>query len=165
MKRKAIRFGPWLVAASAIFSFVPSGRTQQPAGATAASVSSQQAVVNKYCVTCHSDKARTGGLSLQSIDFSNIPAGAETWEKVIRKLNANAMPPQGMPRPDQASTRSLVTYLETELDRAAAAHPNPGRATLHRLNRSEYGNAIHDLLGLDIDTEATSAARGRIVRF
>ncbi len=116
--------------------------------------SSQSAVLNKYCVACHSDKLRTGGLSLQGADLSNVPAHAETWEKVIRKLRTGSMPPQGMPRPDQATADGLATYLEDSLDRAAAAQPNPGRAAMHRLNRAEYANAIRDLLALDVDSTA-----------
>jgi hypothetical protein len=111
----------------------------------------ERALANKYCVVCHNDKLKTGGMSLQSADFINIPAGAELWEKVIHKLSLGAMPPQGMPRPDQASVNHLVSWLTTSIDRASAAHPNPGRATLHRLNRTEYANAIHDLLGLEVD--------------
>jgi Protein of unknown function (DUF1592)/Protein of unknown function (DUF1588)/Protein of unknown function (DUF1585)/Protein of unknown function (DUF1587)/Protein of unknown function (DUF1595)/Planctomycete cytochrome C len=116
-----------------------------------ASVTSERALVDKYCVTCHSDKLKTGGLSLQSSDLTNIPAGAETWEKVIHKVKLGAMPPQGMPRPDQATLDSFTSWLETSIDRAAATNPNPGRATLHRLNRTEYANAVHDVLALDVD--------------
>ena len=83
--------------------------------------------------------------------MTNIPAGAETWEKVIHKVSLGAMPPQGMPRPDQATMAQFASWLETSIDHAAATHPNPGRATLHRLNRTEYANAVHDLLGLDVD--------------
>ena len=83
-----------------------------------------------------------------------FPDAAETWEKVIRKLRVGAMPPQGMPRPDKAATDGLASFLETSLDRAYAANPNPGRATMHRLNRAEYANAIRDLLALDVDATA-----------
>src|SRR5579871_3412175 len=113
----------------------------------------EKAVLDKYCVTCHSDKLRTGGLSLQNADVSDVPKGAETWEKVIRKVRVGAMPPQGMPR-DKAALDGLASYLETSLDRAYNAKPNPGHATMHRLNRAEYANAIRDLLGLDIDSTA-----------
>ncbi|MGP0074326.1 MAG: DUF1592 domain-containing protein [Bryobacteraceae bacterium] len=122
---------------------------QQAANPT--SVTSERALVDKYCVACHSDKLKTGGLSLQSADMTNIPAGAETWEKVIHKLSLGAMPPQGMPRPDQASIDGLVSWLTTSIDRAVVANPQPGRATLHRLNRTEYANAVRDLLGLEVD--------------
>ncbi len=125
---------------------------QQSAGKQAPSP--HRALVDRYCVGCHNDRLKTGGLTLQTADLNDVPAGAETWEKVIRKLRVGAMPPQGMPRPDQQAIDGFATYLETSLDRAAAEHPNPGRVSMHRLNRVEYGNAIHDLLGLDIDTEA-----------
>jgi len=112
----------------------------------------QAEMVGRYCVTCHNDKARVGGLSLQTADFSNIPAGAETWEKVIRKLRAGSMPPQGAPRPDKSTLDGFASFLETSLDSAAASKPNPGDATMHRLNRAEYANAIRDILGLDIES-------------
>jgi hypothetical protein len=114
----------------------------------------ESALLDKYCVTCHNDKLRTGGLSLQAANLNDVPKNAETWEKVIRKLHVGAMPPQGLPRPDKPSLDGLAAFLETSLDRAAVAQPNPGRATMHRLNRSEYANSIHDLLGLDIDATA-----------
>jgi cytochrome c551/c552 len=129
--------------AGALFFAVHPARAQQ----------AQTALVQKYCVTCHNDKVRTGGLSLQSVDLG-APKDAETWEKVIRKVRVGAMPPLGMPRPDAASLDGLASFLETSVDRAAAQHPNPGRASMHRLNRAEYANAIHDLLGLDIDSTA-----------
>jgi hypothetical protein len=114
----------------------------------------QQAVIGKYCITCHSAKLRTGGVSLQDADLNNVPAAAETWEKVIRKLRTGSMPPQGLPRPDAATVDALAFFLETSLDRAAAAKPNPGHAAMHRLNRAEYANAIRDLLALDVDATA-----------
>ena len=120
----------------------------------AADASSQSAVINKYCVGCHNDKMKTGGLTLAAADLANVSANAETWEKVIRKLRTGSMPPQGVPHPDQAASDGLAKYLEDSLDRAAAAHPSPGHAAMHRLNRAEYANAIHDLLSLDVDTSA-----------
>jgi mono/diheme cytochrome c family protein len=127
-----------------------------PAGAFAQqeSVPTRTALLNKYCVACHSAKLRTGGLSLQDADLGNVPAQAETWEKVIRKLRTGSMPPQGVPRPDAASLNDLAAFLENAVDRAAAANPNPGHAAMHRLNRAEYANAIHDLLALDVDATA-----------
>ena len=118
------------------------------------SAAAEQAVINKYCVVCHSTKLHTGGLVLQDADLNNVPASAETWEKVIRKLRTSSMPPQGMPRPDAPTVNSLASFLEDSLDRAAAAKPNPGHAAMHRLNRAEYANAIHDLVGLDVDATA-----------
>ena len=124
--------------------------------AASMSVSGQQqkALLDQYCVTCHDDQSRTGGLSLQSASLNEIPKNAETWERAIRKLRVGAMPPQGMPRPDKSSLEGLASFLEASLDRAASAAPNPGRATMHRLNRAEYANAVRDLLSLDIDAPA-----------
>ncbi len=91
---------------------------------------------------------------MQSADLTNVAGSAEAWEKVIRKLRAGAMPPQGVPHPDAAAVNELASFLETSIDRAAAAKPNPGHAAMHRLNRAEYSNAIHDLLALDVDATA-----------
>jgi hypothetical protein len=110
------------------------------------------AVLNKYCVTCHNDRLKTAGLTLQSLDVQNVPVNAETWEKVIRKLRTVSMPPSGAPRPDQATYDTLATYLETSIDRAAMAKSNPGTPAIHRLNRREYANVIRDLVGVDVDT-------------
>ena len=108
-------------------------------------------MLDRYCVTCHNERLRTGGLTLEKIDLARVPDEGEVWEKVIRKLRTGAMPPAGMPRPAQASVDALATYLETTLDRDAAAHPNPGSPSLRRLTRTEYGNAIRDLLAVDVD--------------
>jgi len=108
-------------------------------------------LVDTYCITCHNDKLKTAGLTLQNLDLSTVPEHAAVWEKVARKLRSGEMPPQTVrvrPKPEDAS--ALVSYLETTLDHAAIAHPNPGRAPVHRLNRAEYSNAIRDPLGVDI---------------
>jgi mono/diheme cytochrome c family protein len=110
-----------------------------------------RALLDQYCVACHNERAKTAGLLLDKADLGNISEGAETWEKVARKLRADAMPPPGLPRPDTTTRDGFVSWLETSLDRAASAHPNPGRTAVHRLNRAEYTNAIRDLLALDID--------------
>jgi hypothetical protein len=105
-------------------------------------------------LTCHTQTQKDRGavpIALDSLDLSKVPDQAETWEKVIRKLRGGLMPPPGLPRPDRAASQNLISWLETELDNAAAAKPNPGRPLLHRLNRTEYVNAIRDLLALDID--------------
>lgn len=112
--------------------------------------SSSSAVLTQYCVTCHNEKLKTGGLALQPAELTHAAANAELWEKVVRKLRTNAMPPAGAPRPDPATVESVASYLENELDKAAAANPNPGKLPLlHRLSRTEYQNAIRDLLALD----------------
>jgi hypothetical protein len=129
----------------------PVALAQTAAASNANSPGPQRELLNKYCVTCHNDRAKTGDLTLEKIDVANIPANAETWEKVIRKLRVGAMPPAGMPKPSAGDVSALLSSLETSLDKAYAANPNPGRATLHRLNRTEYANAIRDLLALDVD--------------
>jgi cytochrome c551/c552 len=117
----------------------------------AAAATSQKAALDQYCVSCHSARLKTGGLSLEGIDVDRVAADAATWEKVVRKLRLRVMPPLGARRPDEATYDGLVSWLEGELDAAATAHPNPGRPVLHRLNRAEYANAIRDLLGLEVD--------------
>jgi len=111
-----------------------------------------RAVLDQYCVSCHNQKLKTANLMLDRADSANPANSAEAWEKVIVKLRSRAMPPPGRPRPDNATYDAAAAWLETELDRAALARPNPGRpADLHRLNRAEYANAVRDLLGLEID--------------
>jgi mono/diheme cytochrome c family protein len=109
------------------------------------------AVISKYCVTCHNSRTKSGDLSLDSVDLANVAADAAVWEKVIRKVRAGAMPPQGMPQPGDEVRTALVSWLETTIDRAAAVRPNPGRPALHRLNRTEYQNVVRDMLALDVD--------------
>ncbi len=132
-------------------------RAQEPV-ASDATVAERQALLDRYCITCHSERLRDRGtvpLSLESVDLTDIPAGAELWEKVIRKLRTGSMPPAGRPRPESAQSAEFASWLETQIDRVASAHPNPGRTEpLHRLNRTEYQNAIRDLLALDIDAAA-----------
>jgi len=123
-------------------------------GGAEATPESARALVTGFCVPCHNDRARTGGLTLQPLSLEDVASGAETWEKVIRKLRGGMMPPPTATRPDQASIDQLVAYLEHSIDRAALAHPNPGRSPIHRLNRTEYANAVRDVLGLEIDPAA-----------
>ncbi|HEY9462785.1 MAG TPA: DUF1592 domain-containing protein [Vicinamibacterales bacterium] len=112
---------------------------------------SQRALLDKYCVTCHSDRLKTANLSLQGLDLAKVADHAEVWEKVIRKMRAGVMPPPGVPRPALADYEGLRDFLETEIDRVAATKSNPGSVVLHRLNRTEYANVIRDLLDLRID--------------
>ena len=123
--------------------------TEPPAGTDA---SMWRAVLDRYCVTCHNERLLTGNLALDDIGMEHVGADAEVWEKVLQKLRTQAMPPPRRPRPDAETYGAFATWLETALDRAAAAEPNPGRPTIHRLNRLEYTNAIRDLLDLEIDT-------------
>ncbi len=129
-------------------------RNTAPPAASAAAGAAARDLVNRYCVTCHSDRAKTAGLTLEHRDIT-LPLGdRETWEKVIRKVRAGAMPPANAPRPQQSDLAATADWLETSIDRDAAAAPNPGRPFVHRLNRAEYANAIRDLLGVEIDARA-----------
>ena len=123
--------------------------------AYAAPESPVRQLVTTYCVSCHNDRLKTGNLALDKADAEQVFNSAETWEKVVVKLRSRSMPPTGVRRPDNATYDTVATWLETELDRAAATHLNPGRpANLHRLNRTEYANAIRDLIGIEIDAPA-----------
>ena len=107
-----------------------------------------------HCTACHNDRVRTAGLSLASADISGIAAAPELWEKVLHKVGTGQMPPAGRPQPDPVARRSLTTWLASRLDAAAEKSPHPGRVGLHRLNRTEYANAIRDVLGLRVDAKA-----------
>jgi len=113
-----------------------------------------RALLDTYCVTCHNQRTKTAGLMFDTMDLAKLPEHGDVWEKTVRKLRGGMMPPPGVRRPDQASVDSMVSWLERSLDEAAAAHPNPGRVALHRLNRAEYAAAIEDLLGIKIDPAA-----------
>ena len=125
------------------------------ANAAPAAAASSRRLLDRYCVTCHNDRLETAGLSLQEIDTLHVAEGAATWEKVIRKLRTGTMPPSNRPQPSAEARRAALEWLETSLDAASEANPNPGRTeTLRRLNRTEYQNAIRDLLALDVDAAA-----------
>jgi hypothetical protein len=111
-------------------------------------------ILEKYCFTCHNQKLKTGGLTLDSMDLGDIPAQAEIWEKVVKKIRARLMPPPGALRPSEATYQELISWIETQLDSAANTNPFAGRPLLHRLNRSEYANAIRDLLALEVDVRS-----------
>jgi hypothetical protein len=145
----------WIASLVGTTAQTPSSRPSpavQAAGASGpADVDSRQ-LLNRYCVSCHSDRLKTADLSLQAVDVDNIPRDAATWEKVLRKVRAGAMPPVGRPRPDAAAYTRFASRIEDALDRAAAAKPNPGRtASFHRLNRVEYQNAVRDILDLEVE--------------
>jgi hypothetical protein len=122
--------------------------------ATLATPADMQALAARYCVTCHNDRLKTGTLSLEHVDFADVTHDRAVLERAARKLLVGAMPPSGAPRPDPAALAAFAASIESRLDADAAAHPDPGRAPLRRLNRTEYANAIHDLLDLDVDVSA-----------
>ena len=158
--------------ALAVVAIMGSLAAASPRAHPANPIEAQRAVIDRYCVTCHNEilvqgvdrspdswplvsQLRLVGLTLDTMDLAKVGENAATWEKVVRKLRTRAMPPQPSARPDEATYGSLTSWLETELDRAAAVQPNPGRRpSVHRLNRAEYANAIRDLLALDIDGQS-----------
>ena len=147
----ALGLSGWIVAALSA--------AQTPSHARPASVAAPASpitpIVDTYCITCHNQKSRTAGLSLEGVDAAHPAANAELWERVIAKLRAGAMPPPGMPRPDAQAYDTAANWLEREIDRAWVARPNPGRASaVQRLNRTEYNNAIRDLLAVDVDVRS-----------
>ena len=111
-------------------------------------------MLDHYCVTCHNQKAKTANVMFDTMDLAHVGKDAAVWERAVRKLRGGMMPPLGMPRPDPATINSFVTFLETSLDQAALASPNPGTVSLHRLNRAEYANEMKDVLGVDVDAAA-----------
>ncbi|MGE3511549.1 MAG: DUF1587 domain-containing protein, partial [Vicinamibacterales bacterium] len=145
-----------LTAQSALAQQPPApGGSHLPLGnASAATATDAAALVKRYCVTCHNTRLRTANLVLDGMDTTQVGTAAETWEKVLRKVSTGTMPPLNAPRPDAAAAEAFTTWLDGELARAAAAHPRPGRKTVHRLNRTEYGNAIRDLLAIEIDSRS-----------
>jgi Protein of unknown function (DUF1592)/Protein of unknown function (DUF1588)/Protein of unknown function (DUF1585)/Protein of unknown function (DUF1587)/Protein of unknown function (DUF1595)/Planctomycete cytochrome C len=117
--------------------------------------SPERAAVTRYCTACHNSKVKTGGLALDAAEVHNPAANSEAWEKVVKKLRTRSMPPAGLPRPDERTYTALLTSLESSLDTAATAKPNPGRTdTFRRLNRTEYRNAIRDLLAMEVEVSS-----------
>jgi mono/diheme cytochrome c family protein len=134
------------------------GQSKAPKTAPKASVSSpfaqQKAVLNRYCQGCHNDKLKTGGFSLEGLDLATIGKHPDIGEKMVTKLRAGMMPPAGLPRPDAKTYDMLASSIEHQLDLAAAAQPNLTAPGVHRLNRSEYANAVRDLTLVDVDPAA-----------
>jgi mono/diheme cytochrome c family protein len=137
----------------AFFLLVPSAVFVAQQSRPPAASSAPRAFFDKNCVVCHNDQARTGGLSLSGKEIEQPGEHAELGEKVLMKLRTRQMPPPSRPRPDAAETKAVTSWLEASLDRAAAEHPYPGRVGAHRLNRTEYANAIRDMLGLEINAK------------
>ena len=144
--------------AGAVSAGIPQAAGGAQAGAQQTAVdrtAEPRRMFRRYCIGCHNDRLRTADLSIAALDVDNVPADAETWEKVVTRLRAGSMPPPGRPRPDEATYRHVAGWLESELDGAWAAAPYPGRINaIHRINRTEYRNAIRDLFALDVDVES-----------
>jgi len=124
------------------------------AAAPDAAVRANWHLLEVYCEKCHNATDWAGGVAFDTMSPDSVPADATIWEKAIRKLGGSIMPPPGKPQPDQAARRAMVLALQNDLDQAAIAHPNAGCVELHRLNRTEYANAVREMLGLQIDPAA-----------
>jgi mono/diheme cytochrome c family protein len=154
---KGTAFAVIFVAAMSVVAHLRAAGPREQSAPTAAPASSmaaqQRALLNQYCVTCHNDRLKTAQLSLEHADLDSVGDHAELWEKVIRKLRAGVMPPPDVRRPARPEYEALRDWLEVEIDRKAAARNavSAGSVILHRLNRTEYANAVRDLLDLDID--------------
>jgi mono/diheme cytochrome c family protein len=132
----------------------PWAASQETSNPAAEPSAAHRALLQQYCFTCHNERLKTANLVLEQMNVAKPGEAPEVWEKVVRKLRGRLMPPAGMPRPDEAGYEAFAGYLETELDRTARANPNPGRPVVHRLNRTEYENAVRDLLAVEIDGAA-----------
>ena len=126
----------------------------KPAAMAADTAKEEQAMLDQYCVMCHSTALKTAGVVLEGTDVAHVESNTALWERVLRKFGTGQMPPPGLPRPDAETSAHFSNWLEGRLNADAIAHPNPGAPTLHRVNRFEYGNTIRDLLGLEIDVNS-----------
>ena len=125
--------------------------TQNAPTPTARTASSEKALIDRYCATCHNQRTKAGNLALDALDVTAAGRDPQTWEKVVRKVRTGMMPPSGAPRPERSALDSFAGSIETMIDSVARTTPNPGAPALHRLNRAEYGNAVRDLLDLPVD--------------
>ncbi|MEQ1897530.1 MAG: DUF1592 domain-containing protein [Vicinamibacterales bacterium] len=148
----------WVVVAGVIaLTVAPQGVVSAaaqvaPKAASANAVAEKRALLDKYCVGCHNARVQNGKMRLDNADVSKVGDHGETWERVVRKIRGGVMPPPGAPRPDKVAYDGMASWLESELDAVAAKRPDPGRTeSLHRLNRTEYGNIVRDVLGMEID--------------
>jgi hypothetical protein len=130
------------------------GRQQAPSLPARATAAPDAAFVKEYCLSCHNSRAKRGGLALDTLDPLQVEGQADVWEKVVRKLRTGAMPPEGAPKPSPATRQTFTTALEAVLDATATRRLDPGTPALHRVNRTEYSNAIRDLLALEVDVSA-----------
>ena len=158
MSRHAVERGlaavvGWLVVTGSV-AYVTATAPQPSVASQSAAASSEQTLLDTYCLTCHNERLRAQGtvpVSFEGLNIQNVGADAEVWELMVRKLRLGMMPPPGRPRPDPSAHDAFVVWLETELDRAAATHPNPGRPAIRRLTTAEYINAVGTLLDIEVD--------------
>src|SRR3954469_22132107 len=122
-----------------------------PVAASTATPADHKKMLMQYCTACHNDRLKTAGMSVVPLDANNLQANQATWEKILRRVSLGEMPLRGAPRPPKEKLTEFTNWLAASLDSQAAAHPNPGHATVRRLNRTEYANAVRDLLALDVD--------------
>jgi mono/diheme cytochrome c family protein len=125
--------------------------TAAPASSDAPTPADHKKMLMQYCTACHNDRLKTAGMTVVPLNADNLPANLATWEKILRRLSVGEMPPRGMPRPPKEQIADFTNWLGGSLDKLAAANPDPGRATIRRMNRTEYSNAVRDLVALDID--------------
>src|SRR5262245_34532579 len=130
-----------LLAAAA---FLPSATLQAQQTTNQSAAAAHKQTLQMYCVGCHSGPTPFAGLNLEPLDPANLEDNGVIWEKMIRKLRDRQMPPAGMPRPDPENYEAFIKFIENGRDRLAEVKPNPGRTTLHRLNRTEYANTVRD---------------------
>jgi len=139
------------VATTPTTSGLPVSQTAAPAMGAAATPTDRKQMLVQYCSGCHNDKTKTAGMSVLPLKADDLEAHNPTWEKILRRISLGEMPPRGMRRPSKEQIADFTGWLETSLDKLGAANPNPGRATLRRMNRAEYANAVRDLLALEVD--------------
>jgi len=154
----------WIAICAIGVSVTASGVQKDPVTAPLAAQEAQ-AILNKYCTTCHNQRSKTGNLELDTKDLAHLENDVVAWESVVRKLRTGMMPPKNAARPDRATLDGLATWLESGLDRQAALHPNPGSPSVQRMNRNEYANAIRDLLDLEVDVSAMLPGDSTIAGF
>src|SRR5262245_41248779 len=144
----------WIIGAGfavVLLSYSSTGALRAQQGTGTLVPAEHQALINQYCVICHNQRAKTAGLTFDTMNLAEVGKDAKIWEEAVRKLRGGMMPPPGARQPERTAVKSLVSWLETTLDRAAAEHPSPGRVVLHRMNRTEYANAVEEIFGFHVE--------------
>jgi mono/diheme cytochrome c family protein len=154
MRRLTVAFGLPIVAVCSVYATQSVAPASSVPVDSSASLTAGRATLDRYCITCHNQKRPTADLALDTLDLNNVAQNARTLEKVAARLRSRTMPPVGLPRPDRSTYDAVAGRIEAALDTHSAAHPDPGRPVIHRLNRAEYANAVRDLLSLEVDVRA-----------